>query len=192
MSDVVVANKTGVVLNKICRQYVIPPTSSPTSSSIFPIERRVECGLTPLLLASNIGVWGLALRGAILIQQQQQQQKKKNGKPASHPELDLVAHFGLGSLNAPEQMKEALVVVFLLRLMGKEGEPDLETANLLRKLMRVAQFNSHEVVGSAEAPEVIGSAVNPHLALINHSCDANYGRVWTTASDGRNSSRYTT
>ncbi len=150
----------------------------------------VECGLTPLLLASNIGVWGLALRGAILIQQQQQQQKKK--KDLVVPELDLVAHFGLGSLNAPEQMKEALVVVFLLRLMGKEGEPDLETANLLRKLMRVAQFNSHEVVGSAEAPEVIGSAVNPHLALINHSCDANYGRVWTTASDGRNSSRYIT
>ena len=45
------------------------------------------------------------------------------------------------------------------------------------RLMRAAEFNGHEVVCAATR-RVTGFALNPHLALINHSCDANYGRVW--------------
>ncbi len=44
-------------------------------------------------------------------------------------------------------------------------------------------------MGSGAHPEVIGCAVNPLLALINHSCDANYGRVWTTAATDSGASR---
>jgi hypothetical protein len=45
--------------------------------------------------------------------------------------------------------------------------------------MRVAQFNSHEVTAfQSNTAVVIGVAVNPLLALANHSCDGNYGRVW--------------
>ena len=29
----------------------------------------------------------------------------------------------------------------------------------------------------------IGAAINPTLAMINHSCDSNYGRVWNLESN---------
>ncbi len=101
--------------------------------------------MTGLLLSSHIGVWALAFRGALLA---------KGGKKEeveSWPELALVAHFGRGALSAPEQMKEALVVLFMIRIVGhserdggKEGkEVDMETAKLIRRLMRIAQFNRY-------------------------------------------------
>jgi len=47
--------------------------------------------------------------------------------------------------------------------------------------MRVSQFNSHEVTvpDGRQNFIVAGVAVNPSLAMANHSCDSNYGRVWT-------------
>ncbi len=66
------------------------------------------------------------------------------------PELDLVTHIGTmgGAFNAPELMKEALVVVFFMAIANNKGENESgkkkaleQEANFLRKLMRAAQFN---------------------------------------------------
>ena len=45
--------------------------------------------------------------------------------------------------------------------------------------MRIARFNCHAIREvTKESNLSIGAAINPTLAMINHSCDSNYGRVW--------------
>ncbi len=42
---------------------------------------------------------------------------------------------------------------------------------------------SHEVVSPTADSYVVGYSVNPLLALINHSCDSNYGRAWSYGNE---------
>lgn len=116
--------------------------------------------------------------------------------------LDLVTHYESAKFIAPDLMKEALVAVFLTRcwladreLKAKPNVPfsgkDLQLALFVHKLMRIVRFNTHQIVAqvpldnrhgvnkdSQATLTVIGFAVNPNLAMANHSCDSNFGRVW--------------
>ncbi|CAB4064364.1 unnamed protein product [Lepeophtheirus salmonis] len=67
-------------------------------------------------------------------------------------------------------------------------------ANKLRKFIKIASFNSHEVTevivrrkGNEDnvGARRVGTAINPYLALINHSCDPNHGRVWNSNKEGK-------
>ena len=50
--------------------------------------------------------------------------------------------------------------------------------------MRIVRFNCHAIREvSNNQNSSIGVAVNPTLAMINHSCDSNYGRVWKLDED---------
>ena len=91
-------------------------------------------------------------------------------------------------------MKEALVAVFLTRMLtGARGalEGDaLEVARNVHRLMRAVRFNCHEVLDGfgmdnddGSPPDRVGFALNPNLAMINHSCDPNIGRVWLNGAD---------
>ncbi len=93
---------------------------------------------------------------------------------------DLVTHAGSDKFNAYELMKEALVAVFLANHIGV-NENIKQAALDLHKWMRIIKFNCHEVV-DPESRLVIGHALNPILALINHNCDSNYGKVRTPHS----------
>ena len=112
----------------------------------------------------------------------------------------LVTHYGSDKFTAPELMKEALVCVFLTRCLQATGyfdknidsDPDfgldeMKVALWLHKFMRISRFNCHAIreVNPGQSQDSaklktqsIGIAVNPTLAMINHSCDSNYGRVW--------------
>ncbi|QQP48814.1 Uncharacterized protein FKW44_009244 [Caligus rogercresseyi] len=102
-----------------------------------------------------------------------------------------------GRFQAPALMKEALTVVFFIRCLNRVGYfPDLspverQLGKHLRNFIRIASFNSHEVTevtlrrnGTEDnvGARRVGTAINPLLALINHSCDPNHGRVWNPAS----------
>ena len=67
-----------------------------------------------------------------------------------------------------------------------EGDT-LDTALMVHRLMRAVRFNCHEVLDGQmiddEGLERVGFALNPNLAMINHSCDPNIGRVWLTGAD---------
>ena len=141
---------------------------------------RLECGKTDLLFSSKIGVWHLAFREAA---------KRRSGAGSAHAgAIDgLVTHYGSSWYAAPELMKEGLVAVFLTRMLtGAEGTFDgdaLAQATAVHRLMRAVRFNCHEVldgcgVDDGSPPGRIGFALNPNLAMINHSCDPNIGRVW--------------
>ena len=85
------------------------------------------------------------------------------------------------------------MAVFLTRFLQASGyfnENDsghkfkghhMKVALWIHHLMRAARFNSHEVsqfIPDQERVVRVGVAIAPTLALINHSCDPNYGRVW--------------
>ena len=59
----------------------------------------------------------------------------------------------------------------------------------VHRLMRAVRFNCHEVLDGfsldddGSPPDRIGFALNPNLAMINHSCDPNIGRVWLNGAD---------
>eukprot|EP00095_Tigriopus_kingsejongensis_P012145 maker-scaffold954_size76946-snap-gene-0.18 protein:Tk12145 transcript:maker-scaffold954_size76946-snap-gene-0.18-mRNA-1 annotation:"GD10796" len=162
---------------------------------------RFECGRTDLLYKSNIGAWILAVRvigtlpGMI--------DKSSNHLPGAWKDvMHLEAHEGSTQYMAPELMKEALVAVFLTRFLQIGGlldppSPDqgferfavrhLKLALTLHKIMRIIRFNCHESLTMppiTEVPSKIGFAINPCLAMINHSCDSNYGRVWEEGENG--------
>ena len=63
----------------------------------------------------------------------------------------------------------------------------LDTALMVHRLMRAVRFNCHEVLDGQmiddEGLERVGFALNPNLAMINHSCDPNIGRVWLNGAD---------
>lgn len=109
--------------------------------------------------------------------------------------LNMESHEGSDQYSAPELMKEALVAIFLTRFLEQGNffqscfslnhqipPGDLKVALMIHKLMRVIRFNCHEILSKPEGrgPKKIGFGVNPCLAMINHSCDSNYGRVWTS------------
>ena len=58
---------------------------------------------------------------------------------------------------------------------------------MVHRLMRAVRFNCHEVLDGLsiddEGLERVGFALNPNLAMINHSCDPNIGRVWLNGAD---------
>ena len=114
---------------------------------------------------------------------------------------NLVTHDTEADRAPPLLMKECLTAVFFLRVLqvsgyfgpGAASEPragrltseEMFLARLLHHFMRVVFYNSHEVTelqpGPASWPDnkvaKVGVAINPSLALINHSCDPNYARV---------------
>ena len=147
---------------------------------------RFECGKTDLLFSSSIGVWNLAFREAA--------KRRKRDMSSKHAAAidSLVTHYGSSWYVAPELMKEALVAVFLTRMLTDargvlEGSA-LEAATTVHRLMRAVRFNCHEVldgfsVDDGSPPDRVGFALNPNLAMINHSCDPNIGRVWLNGAD---------
>ena len=89
-------------------------------------------------------------------------------------------------------MNTPLVCVFLTRCLqstgyfGTEsisdpyfGKEELQIALWIHRFMRIARFNCHAIREVTKSQNLsIGVAINPTLAMINHSCDSNYGRVW--------------
>ncbi len=149
-----------------------------------------ECGWTDLLFSSNIGIWNLAFRAFVA-------SNKSTPNPAYRLE-NLVTHYGYASFNAPELMKEALVALFLSRMATGHVRGELTCAALdsaveIHRLMRALKFNCHEVLSgyreeaaageTTASPQRIGYAVNPVLAMINHSCNPNTGRVWINGGE---------
>lgn len=165
-------------------------------------SHKYECGITDVLYNSDIGVWILALK--VVASKNASFFASAPGKVKledDHLEKinQLVSHFNSDLYSAPELMKEALVCVFLTRCLISGGyfgtetnsefdRPHVNVALWLHRFMRISKFNSHEVTEvSEEGPSLsspkarrrrIGTCINPNLALINHSCDPNYGRVW--------------
>jgi hypothetical protein len=85
---------------------------------------RLECGRTNALMSSDIGAWAVAARGLAL---------KRSYAADLSEELALVKHYGRKAMNAPELMKEALVVVFILRILGTHGNDiSMDEANFVR------------------------------------------------------------
>ncbi|XP_059094813.1 SET and MYND domain-containing protein DDB_G0273591-like [Tigriopus californicus] len=157
---------------------------------------RFECGRTDLLYKSNIGVWILAAR-ALGSMPDLVTESKENLPRVWQSVLNMESHEGSDQYSAPELMKEALVAVFLTRFLEQgnfshscfssshQGAQSgcLKVANVMHKIMRVIRFNCHEILAKQEGqahPKKIGFGINPSLALINHSCDSNYGRVWSS------------
>ena len=139
-----------------------------------------ECGKIDILYKANLGTWILVPR-AVLIDDDQVS--------------GLVTHYGTtGYSTAPELMKEALICSFLahyLRDACKFTKYHLEELALkCHKMMRIIKFNCHEVLDPEKC--VIGFALNPVLAMINHSCDSNYGRVWNFGENGLSVSAFAT
>jgi len=114
--------------------------------------------------------------------------------------FNMVTHDTGEDRNAPQLMKECLTALFFLRCLqfknyfGKSNKPpssslsedELYIALLLHHFMRVVFYNSHEAMQVVAHSNDkwhqnkvvrIGVCLNPSLALINHSCDPNYGRV---------------
>ena len=141
----------------------------------------VECGLTDVLFQSKIGAWILAFRILLL--------KETTRKDDWDRALKLEANEASNRYNAPELMKEALIAVFFARIVtNRKGHKkfDLGLALLAHHLMRVVRFNCHEVVTpdpATQAKVKVGLCLNLNLAMINHSCDPNYGRVWSRDLD---------
>lgn len=162
---------------------------------------RYECGVTDLLYQANIGAWVLAHRAtaSLSLEYLVGTQPVQGGSAAAHG-LGLVTHNGLDLFSAPALMKEALVAVFLTRCLEAKGFFDdegldplfdpirLRVAEWVHHFMRIAQFNSHEVTdrcgGGGGRTRRVGVCINPTLALVNHSCDPNYGRVWVSWAGG--------
>ena len=64
------------------------------------------------------------------------------------------------------------------------GKEELQIALWIHRFMRIVRFNCHAIREvSNNQNSSIGVAVNPTLAMINHSCDSNYGRVWKLDED---------
>jgi hypothetical protein len=160
--------------------------------------KRHECGLTDMLYKSDVGVWILAHR-TVASQPKSVFLEDNQMDPSLHEYTQLVTHYGSDKFSAPELMKEALVCVFFTRCLQATGyfdkyisEPsfgkeELQIALWIHRFMRIARFNCHAIreVNPVQDPtkqkletQSIGVAVNPTLAMINHSCDSNYGRVW--------------
>jgi hypothetical protein len=130
---------------------------------------RLECGRTDLLFSSNIGVWNVAFRATA--------RKVTLKKGATDPIDSLVTHYGAMTFFAPELMKEAIVTVFLTRMLlpnsgrGEFGTEALDTAAVIHRMMRAIKFNCHEVldalnVADESPPARIGFAVNPNMAMV--------------------------
>ena len=111
---------------------------------------------------------------------------------------NLVTHDTEAEREPPLLMKECLTALFFLRCLqsrhyfnsspvkpGKLTSDEMFIARLIHHFMRVVFYNAHEVTElqpskdtwSANKIVKIGVAINPSLALINHSCDPNYARV---------------
>ena len=111
--------------------------------------------------------------------------------------FNLVMHES-AAREAPILMKECLTALFFLRCLqvkkyfgenysakaGNLSEDEMFIAMLLHHFMRVVYYNCHELTElqpgshwSENKIVKIGIAINPSLALINHSCDSNYARV---------------
>ena len=111
---------------------------------------------------------------------------------------NLVTHDSGTRREPPLLMKESLTALFFLRCLqsrhyfnsspvkaGKLSSDEMFIARLIHHFMRVVFYNSHEVTElrpskhswSSNIIVKTGVAINPSLALINHSCDPNYARV---------------
>ena len=109
----------------------------------------------------------------------------------------LVTHDQSEKREAPVLMKECLAALFFLRCLqhknyfGLQASVGTRTLTsdemfitlLLHHFMRVVFYNCHEVTHlqpgdhwTSSKVIKIGVAINPSLALINHSCDPNYAR----------------
>lgn len=118
---------------------------------------------------TNIGCWTLAFRAFHMNDLDQEE--------------GLISHIGTNELSAPELMKEAMIAVFFTVLFTWKQlishENMLDCGHRIRKWLRISKYNAHEVVHEENGHIlVVGHALNPRLALLNHSCDPNYGRIW--------------
>lgn len=160
---------------------------------------RFECGLTDVLYKSEVGVWILAYRTMTSHSKEMFLNNGHKDDPSLSNYCKLVAHYGSDKYSAPELMKEALICVFFTRCLQATGYfgllddlktrcefnvQELQIALWLHRFMRIARFNCHairevvKVINGKVETMSIGAAINPTLAMINHSCDSNYGRVW--------------
>ena len=113
--------------------------------------------------------------------------------------FNLVTH-DTAAREAPILMKECITALFFLRSLqaknyfgrdssdkprtGTLSADEMFIAMLLHHFMRVVFYNCHELTELQRGSQwsenkivKIGVAINPSLALINHSCDSNYARV---------------
>ena len=111
---------------------------------------------------------------------------------------NLVTHDSGTKREPPLLMKESLTALFFLRCLqsrhyfnsspvkpGKLSSDEMFISRLIHHFMRVVFYNSHEVTELRPSKDSwcsnkivkTGVAINPSLALINHSCDPNYARV---------------
>ena len=160
------------------------------NSLLQAIFYRYECGLTDILYKADVGVWILAHRTVASYPKEIFLEQTLN--PQLQEYCTLVNHYGSDKYSAPELMKEALVSVFLTRALQATGyfgnseitdpvfgKEELQICLWIHRFMRIARFNCHAIREvTKESNLSIGAAINPTLAMINHSCDSNYGRVW--------------
>ena len=161
------------------------------------MSSRYECGITDVLYKSDVGVWILAYRTVASYPKETFLENQHKEDPLLNDYTKLVAHYGSDKYSAPELMKEALICIFFTRCLQATGyfgpkeniQPELNTEELqialwIHRFMRISRFNCHAVrevsMKTNDSVETcsIGAAINPTLAMINHSCDSNYGRVW--------------
>ncbi|XP_071744396.1 SET and MYND domain-containing protein 4-like [Lepeophtheirus salmonis] len=176
---------------------------------------KYECGITDIIQNGGVGTWILAYRAISsrpfsFWQNLDMKNSEEGGEDSEDPFYRynvLETHENSRRFVVPALMKEALTVVFFIRCLNRRGyfpesknydDPDcdptlypveLMLANKLRKFIKIASFNSHEVTevivrrkGNEDnvGARRVGTAINPYLALINHSCDPNHGRVWNS------------
>ena len=160
--------------------------------------------MTDVLYKSDVGVWILAHKTVASYPKDTFLDNEHRQDESLGEYCKLVAHYGSPKYSAPELMKEALICVFFTRCLqstgyfgplveGEKINPDFGTEELrialwLHRFMRIARFNCHAIrevkrdQSFANLNKIetcsIGAAINPTLAMINHSCDSNYGRVW--------------